>query len=36
MVNSMEAFVGPAVFFGLAILFYLVIELRIKMLKCRG
>ncbi len=36
MVNSMEAFVGPAVFFILAITFFLVIELRIKMLKCRG
>jgi len=36
MVNSMEAFVGPAVFFIMAGIFFLVIELRIKMLKCRG
>ncbi|VVB87217.1 Uncharacterised protein [uncultured archaeon] len=36
MERSMEAFIGPAMFFVVAGLFYLVIELRIKMLKCRG
>lgn len=36
MANSIEAFIGPAVFFVFAGIFYLVIELRIKMLKCRG
>ena len=35
MENSIETFIGPAVFFVLAGIFYLVIELRIKMLKCR-
>jgi len=36
MVNLIETFIGPAAFFILAIIFFLVIELRIKMLKCRG
>lgn len=36
MVNSIEAFIGPIMFFILAGIFYIVIEFRIKMLKCRG
>ncbi len=36
MVNPIEAFIAPAVFFVLAGIFFFVIELRIKMLKCRG
>ncbi len=36
METSIEVFIGPLMFFLLAGIFYLVIELRIKMLKCRG
>jgi len=36
MEKSIEVFIGPIMFFVLAGIFYLVIELRIKMLKCRG
>ncbi len=36
MENSVEVFIGPVMFFVLAGIFYFVIELRIKMLKCRG
>ena len=36
MEKSVEAFIGPLVFFVLAGIFYFVVELRIKMLKCRG
>jgi hypothetical protein len=35
MEKSIDVFIGPAMFFALAGLFYFVIELRIKMLKCR-
>ncbi|VVB90593.1 Uncharacterised protein [uncultured archaeon] len=36
MANEIEAFVAPAIFFVIAGIFFLVIELRINMLKCRG
>ena len=36
MEKSVEVFIGPLVFFVLAAIFYFVVELRIKMLKCRG
>lgn len=36
MEKSIEVFIAPLMFFVLAGIFYLVVELRIKMLKCRG
>ena len=36
MEESIEALIAPVMFFVLAGIFFLVIELRIKMLKCRG
>jgi hypothetical protein len=36
MDESIEALITPITFLVLAGIFYLVIELRIKMLKCRG
>jgi hypothetical protein len=36
MEESIEVFIAPLMVFILAGIFYLVIELRIKMLKCRG
>lgn len=36
MEESIEVLITPIVFLVLAGIFYLVIELRIKMLKCRG
>jgi len=36
MDESIEALITPIMFLVLAGIFYLVIELRIKMLKCRG
>jgi hypothetical protein len=36
MDESIEALLTPIMFLVLAGIFYLVIELRIKMLKCRG
>lgn len=36
MEESLEALITPIIFLVLAGIFYLVIELRIKMLKCRG
>jgi preprotein translocase subunit YajC len=35
MAESIEAFIAPLMFIVLAAIFYFVIELRIKMLKCR-
>ena len=35
MEKSIEMFIGPVIFYVLAGLFFLVIEFRIKMLKCR-
>jgi len=35
MAESIEAFIAPLIFLALAAIFYFVIELRIKMLKCR-
>jgi hypothetical protein len=35
MEKSIDVFIGPVMFFALAGLFYFIIELRIKMLKCR-
>ena len=35
MEKSIDVLIGPAMFFALAAIFYFVIELRIKMLKCR-
>lgn|GEM_PF-2481910 len=35
MAESIEALITPLMFLVLAAIFYLVIELRIKMLKCR-
>jgi len=34
MEKSIDVLIGPALFFALAGIFYLVIELRIRMLKC--
>ena len=36
MEESIEVLITPIMFLVLAGIFYLVIELRIKMLKCRG
>lgn len=36
MEQSIDVYIGPVMFFVLAGIFFLVIEFRIKMLKCRG
>ncbi len=36
MDESIRTLLAPVAFLALAVIFYLVIELRIKMLKCRG
>ena len=36
MEKSIETFIGPVMFFVLAGIFYFIVELRIKMLKCRS